>query len=70
MKGQEQVWVDREFKKRLKLIKAQMLINGVEVKNLGEITKEFINSDKFDDLILDITNKKRLPFRIDKRRLR
>ena len=70
MKGQEQVWVDKDFKRKLKVIKAQMLVNGIEIKNLGQITKEILKSEKFDDIVKDIMKKNRFSIRMERRRIR
>jgi len=54
---QKQLWSDKEFVARLENIKAQRLIAGKPVKNLGELTKEMLNCPSFKDVENELVRK-------------
>lgn len=53
---QKQIWSDEEFIERLKKIKAQRLINGLPVKNIGQLTKEMLQCPSFKELEKELVN--------------
>ena len=71
--NQKQLWADPEFIKRLEIIKAKRLLKNVPVKNLGQLTKEFLNLPAFEKLeqeLLQIdVNSLGFKVRMDKKRL-
>lgn len=48
--NQKQIWSDKEFVDKLERIKAQRLLQGKPVKNLGELTKEMLKCPSFKDV--------------------
>jgi len=57
---QQQVWCDKDFVNILHQVKAQRIVNGIQTKNYGDITKEMINSPSFKNLMDDLLRKKRI----------
>jgi len=53
----KQVWADKEFVKKLEQMKAKMILNGVPVGNLAEITKDMMESTTFKDVEKEVTEK-------------
>ena len=47
---QKQIWADMNFVKKLEEIKAKRTLIGIPVKNIGELTKEIINTESFAKL--------------------
>lgn len=68
---QSQIWADINFKLRLKKIKAQLSLKGID-KSMGAITKDMINCPSFEQVEKEILNieKKAIGLRLDKRRIR
>ena len=67
---QKQLWSDEEFIKRLERIKAERLLNGKPVKNLGVLTKEMLKCPSFKEVekeLLEQQIKVDLAIKLDKR---
>ena len=70
--NQKNLWVDKEFLRWLKTLKAKKQINGGEVTNLGELTRELINTEAIKDVerqILKEQNMANIKIKLDARRL-
>jgi len=71
-KNQKVLWSDKEFIQILEKVKAQRLLNGNPVKNLGQLTKEMKECKSFNTLIEELIQKQKNTLnmiRYDKRRL-
>jgi hypothetical protein len=49
-KNQKNLWVDAEFLNWLKRLKAKKTLEGIDIRNLGELTKEIINTDAIKEV--------------------
>jgi len=49
-RNQKQLWVDPDFIKWLKTLKAKKELDGESVGNLGEITKQMINTQAITEV--------------------
>ena len=49
-KRQKQLWVDAEFISWLKKLKAKKELDGEAIPNLGELTRQMVNSPALTDL--------------------
>jgi hypothetical protein len=66
---QKQIWCDPMFAQELYKIKAHRYFNGKPVSNVGDLTKEIINTPEWKrvtDYLLGKTEKQRI--KIDKKR--
>jgi len=71
-KKQKQLWVDEEFVCWLKRLKAKKELDGEEVKNLGELTRQIVNTPAIDDIEKQLLTNKEITdikIRLDARRL-
>lgn len=69
---QKQLWSDKEFVERLEKIKAQRLLQGKPVKNLGVLTKEMLACPSFkavEDELINKEIKESLRIKLDKKNL-
>lgn len=57
---QKQLWSDKEFIKTLELVKAERLIKGNPVKNLGQLTEEMMDCPSFKPLVEELKNTKQM----------
>lgn len=48
--NQKQLWVDAEFISWLKKLKAKKELDGEEIGNLGELTKQILNTPAIIDI--------------------
>lgn len=67
---QKQLWSDKEFIERLEKIKAERLLKGQPVKNLGVLTKEMLRCPSFTEVekeLLEQQVKVELAIKLDKR---
>ena len=48
--NQKQLWVDADFISWLKRLKAKKELDGEEIGNLGELTKQIINTPAIADI--------------------
>ena len=53
---QKQLWSDMEFINILEKVKAQRLLNGNPVKNLGQLTKEIQQCPSFKQVLEELNN--------------
>lgn len=74
--NQANLWVDKEFLNWLKKLKAKKQIEGTEIANLGELTREILQTDAIKEVekqILNNQNSNRnvidIKLRLDKKRL-
>lgn len=58
-KNQKNVWVDKDFIKWLKDVKAKKQLNGEEVTNLGDITREIIGTEAIREVEAQILRQTR-----------
>jgi len=49
-KDQKNLWVDKDFIKWLKNVKAKKQLNGEDITNLGDITREIMNTEAILDV--------------------
>ena len=49
-KKQKQLWVDKEFIRWLKRMKAKKELSGEEISNLGELTRQIVNTPAIQDI--------------------
>jgi len=49
-KMQQQLWVDKEFISWLKKLKAKKELDGEEISNLGELTRQIVHTPALTDL--------------------
>ncbi|MCK5293675.1 MAG: hypothetical protein KAJ49_03410 [Arcobacteraceae bacterium] len=71
-KQQKQLWVDTEFISWLKKLKAKKELDGEEIKNLGELTKQIINTPAITDVekqLLKDQNIASIKIKLDAKRL-
>jgi len=69
---QKQLWSDKEFVDKLERIKAQRLLQGNPVKNLGELTKEMLKCPSFQDVereLIEQDIKTNLKIKLDKKNI-
>lgn len=62
--NQKQLWADKEFIKKLEIIKAKRLLAGKPVNSLADLTREMMNADAFHKLEEELTNIEKYPGRI------
>lgn len=55
-KDLKQIWVDKDFVKKLEEIKAKRLLAGMPVRSMGELTKEIANTGVLDKIEKDMMN--------------
>ena len=70
--NQKNLWVDKNFLAWLKTLKAKKQLGGEEVNNLGELTKQMVNTDAIKDVekqILKEKNMLNLKIKLDAKRL-
>lgn len=68
--SQKQVWVDKDFIKWLKKVKAMKQIKGEDVNNLGTITSQILKTNAIKDMERQLTSDNlnlELRFKLDKR---
>jgi len=63
---QKQLWADAEFIKWLKKLKAKKEIEGDEVGNLGELTKQMLNTDAIKEVERQMVQNK-IKLKLDRR---
>lgn len=71
-KQQKQLWVDADFISWLKKLKAKKELDGEEIKNLGELTKQIINTPAITDVekqLLKDQNIASIKIKLDAKRL-
>ena len=67
---QKQLWSDLEFVNILERVKAERLLKGNPVKNLGQLTKEMMKCPSFKPLVEELKNTKLMvgiEIRLDKK---
>lgn len=71
-RSQKQIWVDEEFLKWLKKLKAMKELDGEEIKNMGELTRQVVNTNAIKDVekqLLKDQNIASIKIKIDARRV-
>ena len=71
-KMQQQLWVDKEFISWLKKLKAKKELDGEEISNLGELTRQIVHTPALTDLerqLLKDQNIANIKIKLDTRRL-
>lgn len=71
-KQQKQLWVDEEFISWLKRLKAKKQLDGEEITNLGELTRQLVNIPAIQDIekqMLKNQNIANIKIKLDARRL-
>jgi len=69
---QKNLWVDEDFLKWLKNLKAKKMLDGDEITNLGELTKQMVNTEAIKDVekqILRDKNIAQLKIKLDAKRI-
>ena len=70
--NQKNLWVDKNFLAWLKTLKAKKQLGGEEITNLGELTKQMVNTDAIKDVEKQLLKEKgmvNLKIKLDARRL-
>ena len=68
--NQQQVWCDKEFAMELKKIMAKKLLNGTSVKNVGQLTKEILNTPSWKKILKELVeSKQQFQIKMDSKRL-
>jgi len=71
-KMQQQLWVDKEFISWLKKLKAKKELDGEEIPNLGELTRQMVHTPALTELekqMLKDENIANIRIKLDARRL-
>lgn len=74
-KTQKNLWVDKDFINWLKNLKAKKQLNGESVSNLGDITREIVNTDAIREVEAQIlkqskdNNMTNIKIKLDAKRL-
>ena len=69
---QKQVWVDPEFVTWLKRLKAKKELDGEEIANLGELTRQVVNTKAIEDVEKQLLKDEKIAsikIKLDARRL-
>lgn len=69
---QKQIWVDEEFIRWLKKLKAKKELDGDSVANIGELTRQVVNTKAIEDVekqMLKDQNIASIKIKLDTRRL-
>lgn len=69
---QKQLWVDKDFISWLKKLKAKKELDGEEIGNLGELTRQLVNNPAIADLERQLLKNKdiaSIKIKLDARRL-
>jgi Zn-dependent M32 family carboxypeptidase len=69
---QKQIWVDEEFIKWLKKLKAKKELDGDSVANIGELTRQVVNTKAIEDVerqLLKDQNIASIKIKLDARRI-
>jgi len=69
---QKQIWSSKAFAEELERIKAEMLINGKKVNNIGQLTEEIVRCESFKNLRMELLGNKlksQLTIKLDKKRI-
>ena len=69
--NQKQLWADKEFVAWLKKLRAKKQLNGEEIHNLGELTKQLVKTEAIKEVENQIlkSNINSLKIKLDTRRL-
>jgi len=70
--NQKQIWSSKAFADELEMLKAEMLINGKKVNNIGQLTEEIIKCKSFKDLRMELIGKQlkaQINIKLDKKRI-
>jgi len=59
-RNQKNLWVDEEFLAWLKRLKGKKEAEGIEIKNLGELTKQIINTEAIREVEQQILRDKNI----------
>lgn len=71
-KKQKQLWVDTEFISWLKKLKAKKELDGEEITNLGELTRQMIHTPAMSDIerqLLKNQNLTSIKIKLDAKRI-
>lgn len=71
-RNQKQLWVDKEFISWLKTLKAKKQLDGEEVTNLGELTRQLVNTPAITDVEKQLLKNQKITdikIKLDARRL-
>ena len=71
-RNQKQLWVDQEFIKWLKTLRAKKQLDGEEVTNLGELTRQIVNTPAITDVEKQLLKNQKITdikIKLDARRL-
>jgi Zn-dependent M32 family carboxypeptidase len=69
---QKQIWVDEEFIRWLKKLKAKKELDGDSVANIGELTRQVVNTQAIQDVekqLLKDQNIASIKIKLDARRI-
>ena len=69
---QKQLWVDEEFISWLKQLRAKKQLDGEEISNLGELTRQLVNTPAIQDIesqLLKNKNIHNIKIKLDAKRL-
>ena len=69
---QKQIWVDEEFIRWLKKLKAKKELDGDSVANIGELTRQVVNTQAIQDVekqLLKDQNIASIKIKLDTRRI-
>jgi len=71
-KQQKQIWADTEFIGWLKKLKAKKELDGEEISNIGELTRQLVNTKAIADVekqLLKDQNLTTIKIKLDTRRI-
>jgi|TARA_R100001530_G_scaffold116916_1_gene84050 hypothetical protein len=71
-KQQKQIWVDTQFISWLKKMKAKKELDGENIANLGELTRQVVNTPAIQDIERQLLKDQKIAdmkIRLDTRRL-
>jgi len=69
---QKQIWVDEEFVRWLKKLKAKKELDGESVANIGELTRQVVNTKAIEEVerqLLKDQNIANIRIKLDTRRI-
>lgn len=71
-RNQKQLWVDKEFISWLKNLKAKKQLDGDEITNLGELTRQIVNTPAITEVENQLLKNQKvtdIKIKLDARRL-
>jgi len=69
---QKQIWSSKAFAEELEKLKAEMLINGKKVNNIGQLTEEIVKCQSFKNLRMELLGNQlqaQINIKLDKKKI-